>query len=1136
MSIEITLAKLQQQVTEQTDECAKLVTSMQDSWQEIDQVHNIAKHNHQAVHDWQTKTGQVTLKDLDNKAYQVDTLATLINETQKINPHPEVMSKAQFDALRQMRKQQYAGSGFVEWGKHINTPQYQSVNEGMWTWLNRTNSISLGVADSDIGGIGVSRSNRSKVLVDGVFLALSKVAHRDYVLPILPPAPDGTKTYDSSTGKVTQHANAIEAFNECNTRAPNGSAVGVYDIEAGIYSFNGTSAGGFVYSNKTASGSHQVEIVFSSSTDTLVEFRDSSATNGSDPLIKSIQVSANTKDTIKFTHNFANGGVYLRVSTPVAGQQITIHSWQTLPSTEQVITSRKDLVFLESWHEKIADKDVVYPLGNVQFGASAYEGMSLANNLVAQGYSAFGEWDENTKGHGVKWSTLSAANRVKFLKNPEHNIYYDPEAKAYIQVRYRVRVVEGLGDNWNNNRFLAPQTVSYFHYLGSDNAANSRIITRGQLDTNLDVSNVTSGDYVNGYVCKSPYDLFPDKDSSHWQPRNNQNRTCAYKSQCFAIPIALVQRLNQGAYHPVYNPMGCGIFAIDSAPTSQSHGVYWYNNVVQNPLSTSQCFDTTIARVPAGGVNWGGLSIDYSGRLDQYKYHDAIYAGQVEDLRLNANKLDVNQLREDTMRKAVAGTLRGKGKVPFTRIKKAGSFTKRSDTVYGAHSTYNPSLWRLSFEVSNSTLGNNGSSFNGYKTGADKPAGDWVYYVGSNGKSFLSASIVHFSYGENQHYFLPWIEDDINGTTITSVRESVRQQIDEFFPIGTDIDVYVIKADEIDAEFDSLPWVDIIGHPERIVATFPDGVIGQWLPKVPYDGMGNVKLNRKATTTDNSIGTVLYTANDGASWAGRTQKFSHVSNELTLDTTIDGPDKVVLINYQTLANCTHTASLLPTQGGVSNVYATQAHRLDYGNRLQQSVIGQVGVRADSPYFQEELAVTKLGKHYTTGKLTWTNREGDEPRHEALSLDSQAEPSSAVKTLSTIVEQNGLLYLQFNGAELKYTQQPVIDISESSTEPKTAYGVYRVTDGPLKGRLLKRMFSTATAVPFNDADWSIDNIGLKYQNNNADYSFKFFTDDINWGDDQTIPIVNGENTKTDLNGNTVKVFCHHTQLPLGIASH
>ncbi|MCF6435207.1 hypothetical protein [Pseudoalteromonas sp. MMG022] len=40
----------------------------------------------------------------------------------------------------------------------------------------------------------------------------------------------------------------------------------------------------------------------------------------------------------------------------------------------------------------------------------------------------------------------------------------------------------------------------------------------------------------------------------------------------------------------------------------------------------------------------------------------------------------------------------------------------------------------------------------------------------------------------------------------------------------------------------------------------------------------------------------------------------------------------------------------------------------------------------------------------------------------------------------------------------------------------------------------------------------------------------------WGDDKRIALLDGENVKTDFNGNSVSAFCHHTQFPIGIASN
>ncbi|MBD1582511.1 hypothetical protein, partial [Pseudoalteromonas sp. S16_S37] len=515
-----------------TTELTSAVTALQNVADKHEQLnsqyqgtHDTLAANTKAMTDWQTQQGTVELTDQSGNKHATPTLKTLVEQAQSVNPHPDVMTKAQFDALRQMRKQQYAGSGFVEWGYGDST--INAVNHGMWEYQNKLN---LGRSGKVGGWVGTDKSSSPfpNVLIDGVSHELQSV---DYPYGIVscnfPPAPDGTKTYDSATGIVTQHSNA--------------------------------------------------EVAFASETE-----------------------------------------------------------------TNKVITSRKDLVFLESWHEKIADKDVVYPLGNVQYGATSYEGIALLNNLVAQGYSAFGAWDQNTKGYGVKWSTLTDVQKAVFLGEPEHNIYFDPKANAYIQVRYRVRVVEGYGDQWNE---LRPSV----HEITTEWAiADRQRITFAQGSSD---SITTKVFVMKGHA----HTVLTKQDNGVAEGEGTTMGALSHgNTKPLGIPIALVQRLNQGAYHPSYNPMGCDRWIKQDVIAGE-----WYTHTDFINASRSKAFFEAIQSGESGKQRAGSIGSGLTGRPDQYKYHDAIYAGQVEDLRLNANKLDVNQLREDTMHKAVSGTLRG---------------------------------------------------------------------------------------------------------------------------------------------------------------------------------------------------------------------------------------------------------------------------------------------------------------------------------------------------------------------------------------------------------------------------------------------------------------------------------------------
>ncbi|NQY65822.1 MAG: hypothetical protein HRT38_19435 [Alteromonadaceae bacterium] len=100
-------------------------------------------------------------------------------------------------------------------------------------------------------------------------------------------------------------------------------------------------------------------------------------------------------------------------------------------SLSSSVLSRQDFVFLEVWHEKISDKDAFFPLGNVQYSGTMWEGIPTLyvtdNDGIdtLQGYSAYGDWDTNTLGRGMKFSTLSDDEKALAIQAPENNIYSD---------------------------------------------------------------------------------------------------------------------------------------------------------------------------------------------------------------------------------------------------------------------------------------------------------------------------------------------------------------------------------------------------------------------------------------------------------------------------------------------------------------------------------------------------------------------------------------------------------------------------------------------------------------------------------------------------------------------------------------
>ncbi|WMN59280.1 hypothetical protein NI389_13830 [Pseudoalteromonas xiamenensis] len=118
------------------------------------QTHANLTANHKAMQDWQTTNGDVNFKDQAGNTHAVPSLKKMAAAVQTVNPNPHVMTKAEFDALRELRKQQYAGSGFVEFGKH---PTVFSYVNGAWFYIGGgwENTFAIGSDKPSSGGQAV---------------------------------------------------------------------------------------------------------------------------------------------------------------------------------------------------------------------------------------------------------------------------------------------------------------------------------------------------------------------------------------------------------------------------------------------------------------------------------------------------------------------------------------------------------------------------------------------------------------------------------------------------------------------------------------------------------------------------------------------------------------------------------------------------------------------------------------------------------------------------------------------------------------------------------------------------------------------------------------------------------------------
>lgn len=966
------------------------------------------------------------------------------------------MSVAEFEARREANKRKYAGSGFVEWGKHYDSSIVPSVNQGITCAANLPNRIAMGRSTSAIEG--VSRTEFPLVVVDGVEISI--FGYKDYDLNRieLPPAPDGTKTYDSATGEVMDFTKDVDPKygdvaadrNEAVARAFEGMVVnpasnGEYRLRTNASAVEiskdrdrltwdspSQSAAGAVFNVNVKSGvTYVLEGVVGCTLGDHVEPYAIIDTNAFEserlvPMLGGVRLSANEDTPFRLTLKCkASKLVTTELFYNTSNNVRWVKNLSFRPITNHVITSRKDFVLLEAWDEVVhGDRDskgVIYPLGNVQYGLSTYEGIPLQNNNVAQGYSAVGEWDTETKGYSVQLLDLTFAQLCKFLQDPKNNLRYDAETRKLIQTRYRFRVVEGLGDKW-----ISVRPTDGSKYGAAYSYKDLWVSARGKLDIVKDFTPEFKGNpYWSSVGVNAKYLTINERGI--FQARNAEQ--ISYNRNCFAVPIALIQRMNQGAYHPVYNPMGTHRFAANSVNSR----VVWSSSQRNDIATVRDCFPMAISEARAKGYEcWSGFPDSstwlYGGDIhgglsgrptsDPYQFHDAIYAGQVEDLRLSAHKQDFNRLREDAVRRAVAGTLRGKGIVPFTTVFCSNINTLPSQTVgfipVPRSQLTGDQSWITSRSISSPNIAQG--------------------YVVIEGKAYKITGVSFAGVSDENiglHTDYPNIPTGFSG-------------------------VYAALGYWLTSEFDILPWTDIIGHPERIAATFPNGVLGQWVPVLPEGKTKTFTFNRKYLPSVSPRR--VYTEDNGVTFIEGGFSLNPVTS--SYDTNLQATH-VGLYQFPSFSGVTEAANNSKVLSDVGNVLGLMRDEVNRGNRLHASLTGNIGKHNGS---NPSTVTSRVNTYDLNVHLpTYTLSTSDLPEHHALNLASPLNGSSAVKALYTLTEKNGLLYMQFHGRELKH-------------------------------------------------------------------------DGTDWGDDNTIPIINGEGTMTDDNGQVVKTFCHHTLFPLGIASY
>ena len=179
----------------------------------------LVSDNKKAMSDWQTNMGTVTFKDKDGNDVFVKTLRQIEADNQAqmnaYHPYPWAMRKVEFEAMRAANRRKFAADGWVQFGKHrILGDDFEKINEGLYTYKSGANQLLAGRAQSTGNAVGKSKNDLPVVLIGGVETELVAISGPEAYGAVikLPPAEDGTRTYDSVSGAPTIHATPALAF------------------------------------------------------------------------------------------------------------------------------------------------------------------------------------------------------------------------------------------------------------------------------------------------------------------------------------------------------------------------------------------------------------------------------------------------------------------------------------------------------------------------------------------------------------------------------------------------------------------------------------------------------------------------------------------------------------------------------------------------------------------------------------------------------------------------------------------------------------------------------------------------------------------------------------------------------------
>ena len=1050
-----------------------------------------------------------------------------------------VRGEAELNQMREQNKAPRAASGFDHYGKHNdNATNIFQVNEGMYAYIAEAGALHMG-RDTSGTKIGTSETDFPVTCIAGFVSELLGVNQGFVNTPSssqikFPAAPNGTVIYDSSgsvrgtsnpnlnllTDVDPRYGDVAGSVNEAVARAfegqspnfnfRNGSAHWTlfggadipadYLIIAGVNSYAHNSL-----QNVTPDRDYIVEIVCDRDTvtnmDIIIYSSDSTkAANKTQRLYEGLnRIYVNSAD---FDQNYGSTNI-MRIGNVAA----IIDSAVVRAVTEEIVLDRHDMYGGEYFLEEVSlANPFVYPKGMIQSQLVSMNGISTTASSRPTTYYAVYDGDTGSVGKGVDFFAATTQQKIDMVSDETNNIFMLSDGRI-VQWRMRQRTIAGVSNgDWNNLSPIERNALRLTDYL--------RLRPQGFKDVAPALTSYDADNYLAAYYRQ---DLGKSYETGVFQPEtDNAALNVGVNGECYFYVWGSVRRLNQGCFHPSFNPLGAAALAWRDSDNGQ---VTCYSNVAAKLVGcTADAFiESTAGGSKSTNPTTGTIADAFACRDDLRKF-DVIYPGGdggVNDNRLSSYPMDSKEEASKVFQKVVDSTFLGEENLIET-----GVFDLGTPSDKGTFTGY------AQVRVPANTVSSLYEGF-GTATSVDNAG----HFVDASNNVFAISAVSVDSGGYDTIYFSTALgihSDDINITGQCFVLPKR------------------YSGSSVSGEFQQ---IDVVGHPLEIVNNpfLVNGWQGGWISVLPTGSPSHFPYTRKNRGAVDDGTDAVATTDRGATWGDSSVNCSGgIENIFGNSNQSITAQHVYIIPYRAWAKMTRKTSeekkVLNGKEGVGYVFASEHYNYWTGVHLGESLLDKVLTNSSADYFMGEYSVKNLHGMFS-GLLTWTSSDRDAPEHEPITMTAPNNNSPAFKTLwyQTATNQLVNLFLPFN--ELIWNLKTPIQLVAGQSVTIPAGGWYylplTLDYEPNRGRLL-RVESEAIMTPANNW-WGVNEIFDPVDGSAWNASTGTRVTGIDcitnlvraaWGDDARLKVKYGSGTYTNRNADECVCGTHELSKPIG----